>query len=147
MNVITNHKRNLKNADDDDDSSQMKEADKALTGMEKWCGLFVCPWNKLSYVIFHHHHHHSHHHHCHHHHHHHQATIIGLFFCPWNKLALHHHHHQRHCHQRHCHCHNLCHHNPHHSRSGKPHCRTQTLVNGKSQEIQLAFLFWQTNQG
>jgi len=27
-------------------NSEMKEADKALTGMEKWCGLFVCPWNK-----------------------------------------------------------------------------------------------------
>ena len=26
---------------------QMKEADKALTGMEKWCGLCVCPWNRL----------------------------------------------------------------------------------------------------
>ena len=27
-------------------NNEMKEADKALTGMEKWCGLFVCPWNK-----------------------------------------------------------------------------------------------------
>ena len=27
---------------------QMKEADKALTGMEKWCGLCVCPWNRSS---------------------------------------------------------------------------------------------------
>merc|ERR1712062_618141 len=30
----------------DNINAQMKEADKALTGMEKWCGLFVCPWNK-----------------------------------------------------------------------------------------------------
>jgi len=27
-------------------NSEMKEADKALTGMEKWCGLCVCPWNR-----------------------------------------------------------------------------------------------------
>ena len=27
-------------------NAEMKEADKALTGMEKWCGLFVCPWNR-----------------------------------------------------------------------------------------------------
>ena len=30
----------------DNINAHMKEADKALTGMEKWCGLFVCPWNK-----------------------------------------------------------------------------------------------------
>jgi len=30
----------------DNINATMKEADKALTGMEKWCGLFVCPWNK-----------------------------------------------------------------------------------------------------
>ena len=33
----------------DDHPHQMKEADKALTGMEKWCGLFVCPWNKSEF--------------------------------------------------------------------------------------------------
>ena len=27
-------------------NADMKDADKALTGMEKWCGLFVCPWNR-----------------------------------------------------------------------------------------------------
>ena len=55
--------------DDDDNSSQMKEADKALTGMEKWCGLFVCPWNKS--VQDHHHNHRFQDHHnrfLHHHH-------------------------------------------------------------------------------
>ena len=30
----------------DDINAKMKEANKALSGMEKWCGLFVCPWNK-----------------------------------------------------------------------------------------------------
>ena len=30
-------------------NAEMKEADKALTGMEKWCGLFVCPWNKSEF--------------------------------------------------------------------------------------------------
>ena len=30
----------------DNINAEMKEADKALTGMEKWCGLFVCPWNR-----------------------------------------------------------------------------------------------------
>merc|ERR1712156_552154 len=31
-------------------NAEMKEADKALTGMEKWCGLFVCPWNRSAAV-------------------------------------------------------------------------------------------------
>ena len=25
---------------------EMKQAEKHLTGMEKWCGLCVCPWNR-----------------------------------------------------------------------------------------------------
>ena len=34
-------------------NAEMKEADKALTGMEKWCGLFVCPWNRSdTYRLF-----------------------------------------------------------------------------------------------
>ena len=31
-------------------NAEMKEADKALTGMEKWCGLFVCPWNRSDFT-------------------------------------------------------------------------------------------------
>jgi len=27
-------------------NADMKQAQKHLTGMEKWCGLFVCPWNR-----------------------------------------------------------------------------------------------------
>ena len=27
-------------------NSEMKEAEKLITGMEKWCGLCVCPWNR-----------------------------------------------------------------------------------------------------
>ena len=27
--------------------SEMKTAEKHITGMEKWCGLCVCPWNRL----------------------------------------------------------------------------------------------------
>jgi len=27
-------------------NAEMKEAEKHITGMEKWCGLFVCPWNR-----------------------------------------------------------------------------------------------------
>lgn len=30
--------------------SEMKTAEKHLTGMEKWCGLCVCPWNRTSRV-------------------------------------------------------------------------------------------------
>merc|ERR1711915_1033305 len=32
-------------------NAQMKEADKALTGMEKWCGLCVCPWNRAKNTV------------------------------------------------------------------------------------------------
>ena len=28
-------------------NAEMKEAEKHLTGMEKWCGLCVCPWNRF----------------------------------------------------------------------------------------------------
>ena len=38
LNRVENHLDNI--------NAEMKEADKALTGMEKWCGLFVCPWNR-----------------------------------------------------------------------------------------------------
>ena len=27
-------------------NAEMKKADKHLTGMEKWCGVFSCPFNK-----------------------------------------------------------------------------------------------------
>ena len=27
-------------------NAEMKEAEKHLTGMEKWCGLCICPWNR-----------------------------------------------------------------------------------------------------
>ena len=27
-------------------NAEMKEANKHITGMEKWCGLCVCPWNR-----------------------------------------------------------------------------------------------------
>ena len=30
--------------------SEMKTAEKHLTGMEKWCGLCVCPWNRTARV-------------------------------------------------------------------------------------------------
>ena len=30
----------------DNINAEMKEAEKHLTGMEKWCGLCVCPWNR-----------------------------------------------------------------------------------------------------
>ena len=30
----------------DDMNDEMKQANKHITGMEKWCGLFVCPWNR-----------------------------------------------------------------------------------------------------
>ena len=36
----------------DNINATMKEADKALTGMEKWCGLFVCPWNKYYFYFY-----------------------------------------------------------------------------------------------
>ena len=31
-------------------NAEMKQAEKHLTGMEKWCGLCVCPWNKTPRV-------------------------------------------------------------------------------------------------
>ena len=34
----------------DDMNAEMKVAEKHLTGMEKWCGLCVCPWNKAPAV-------------------------------------------------------------------------------------------------
>lgn len=30
----------------DNMNAEMKEAEKHLTGMEKWCGLCVCPWKR-----------------------------------------------------------------------------------------------------
>ena len=30
----------------DNMNAEMKEAEKHLTGMEKWCGLCICPWNR-----------------------------------------------------------------------------------------------------
>ena len=30
----------------DNMNAEMKEAEKHLTGMEKWCGLCICPWKK-----------------------------------------------------------------------------------------------------
>lgn len=27
-------------------NAEMKQAEKHITGMEKWCGLCVCPWNR-----------------------------------------------------------------------------------------------------
>jgi hypothetical protein len=30
----------------DNINAEMKQAEKHLTGMEKWCGLCVCPWNR-----------------------------------------------------------------------------------------------------
>merc|ERR1712226_1429623 len=30
----------------DNINAEMKEAEKHLTGMEKWCGLCICPWNR-----------------------------------------------------------------------------------------------------
>jgi hypothetical protein len=27
-------------------NAEMKEAEKHITGMEKWCGICVCPWNR-----------------------------------------------------------------------------------------------------
>merc|ERR1711976_960232 len=29
---------------------EMREADKHITGMEKWCGICVCPWNRTRKV-------------------------------------------------------------------------------------------------
>ena len=133
----------------DDDASQMKEADKALTGMEKWCGLFVCPWNKfvqpivIIIVIV--------------------INIVNIviiiiisddiktFVCPWNKLlqpfiiiiilfqkCLESFQWKQEKEQ-----------NPlkiitdrllYITNPGKRHCRTQTPGNGKRQEIQRGFL-------
>lgn len=31
-------------------NAEMREADKHITGMEKWCGLCVCPWNRTRKV-------------------------------------------------------------------------------------------------
>ena len=31
-------------------NAEMKEAEKHLTGMEKWCGLCICPWNRRAKV-------------------------------------------------------------------------------------------------
>ena len=27
-------------------NAEMKQAEKTLSKMEKWCGLFTCPWNR-----------------------------------------------------------------------------------------------------
>ena len=32
----------------DEMNAEMKQAEKHITGMEKWCGLCVCPWNRSS---------------------------------------------------------------------------------------------------
>jgi len=34
----------------DNINAEMKQAEKALTGMEKWCGICVCPWNRAKKV-------------------------------------------------------------------------------------------------
>ena len=34
----------------DNMNAEMKEAEKHLTGMEKWCGLCVCPWNRTAKI-------------------------------------------------------------------------------------------------
>ena len=34
----------------DNINAEMKEAEKHLTGMEKWCGLCLCPWNRRKKV-------------------------------------------------------------------------------------------------
>lgn len=34
----------------DDMNNEMKQAEKHITGMEKWCGLCVCPWNRNARV-------------------------------------------------------------------------------------------------
>ncbi len=31
-------------------NAEMKQAEKAITGMEKWCGICVCPWKKTRKV-------------------------------------------------------------------------------------------------
>ncbi len=31
-------------------NADMKKADKTLTGMEKWFGLFTCPWNRYDSI-------------------------------------------------------------------------------------------------
>ena len=31
-------------------NNEMKEAEKHITGMEKWCGLCVCPWNRFDRI-------------------------------------------------------------------------------------------------
>ena len=36
----------------DNINAEMKQAEKHLTGMEKWCGLCVCPWNRCSMPSF-----------------------------------------------------------------------------------------------
>lgn len=41
----------------DNMNADMKQAEKHITGMEKWCGLFVCPWKRchialLIYFVF-----------------------------------------------------------------------------------------------
>ena len=33
-------------------NAEMKEAEKHITGMEKWCGLCVCPWNRFVELAF-----------------------------------------------------------------------------------------------
>ena len=35
----------------DEINADMKKADKTLTNMEKWFGLFTCPWNRYDSVI------------------------------------------------------------------------------------------------
>lgn len=34
----------------DNINADMKEANKHLTGMEKWCGICICPWNRRKKV-------------------------------------------------------------------------------------------------
>jgi len=34
----------------DNMNSEMKQAEKHITGMEKWCGICVCPWNRTQKV-------------------------------------------------------------------------------------------------
>lgn len=35
----------------DDMNAEMRQAEKHITGMEKWCGLCVCPWNRCTFVL------------------------------------------------------------------------------------------------
>ena len=37
----------------DNMNSEMKQAEKHITGMEKWCGICVCPWNRLDIFFVH----------------------------------------------------------------------------------------------